>query len=180
MPLDATVAGASADSYLTVADADALANEDLGPQAVGWLAASVPMKEKALKRATREIDLFIGDLGGLRYAATQRLLFPRAIDVSGTPATPFIHRSIRSATYEQAAYVLANADKLDEAAQRRARGLFAYSNPDGTGGSVAVDPAFGRLSPDVEGLLLSTFKRRVRVGTLRVRSSIEPSVTATT
>lgn len=178
MPLDATLAGAAANSYLTVAEADALARDDLGTTAERWLAAAVPDREKALIRATREIDLFVADTGGARYSATQALLFPRAVDVAGTPALPFLHRSIRAAAYSQAAYVLENAKKIDQAATRRARQLLNFSDDD-VSGTIALDPAFGLLAPHVEGLLVAAFKRRVKLGTLRIRSSIEPAVTAT-
>lgn len=177
MPLDATVAGASANSYLTVAEADVLAADDLGPQADGWVAAAEPLKEKALKRATREIDAFLPSVGASRYATTQALLFPLKAYVGGVLQSPALPSVVKRATYEQATYVLANAKFLDEAAARRAHGLFSYQNPDGTGGSVSVDPAFGRLSPDVEALLAASFRRRGRVGTTRIRSSLDPAPT---
>lgn len=179
MVLDATLAGAAANSYLTVAEADALARDDLGTTAERWLAASVPDREKALIRATREIDLFVADAGGMRYSATQALLFPRAVDVTGTPALPFLHRSIRAAAYSQAAYVLENAKRIDQAASRRARGFLRFDENDGPSGELALDPAFGLLAPHVEGLLVAAFKRRVKLGTLRIRSSIEPAATVT-
>ena len=179
MALDATVAGASANSYLTVAEADALAQADLGPQADRWLHASTTTaaKEKALQRATRELDAYVERLGVGRYSTDQSLLFPRSIDVSGDPEVPFLPTTIRQAAYEQAAFVLSNALALDEAASRRAKGWFSYSNPDGTGGSLAADPLFGRLAPSVQGLLLATFRRTTTVGTVRVRSSFEPTIT---
>ena len=57
MALDATPAGAAADSYLTVAGADALAGDDVGQEAGAWLAlanatpADLARKEAALKTA---------------------------------------------------------------------------------------------------------------------------------
>lgn len=177
MAIDATVAGASANSYLTVAEADALAASDLGPQAERWVAAAttVDLKERALRRATREIDAFLADHPVARYSLTQTLRFPRSTDITGDPATPFLPRTLKDATYEQAAYLVSNAKLLDEAASRRAHGLFSYSNPDGTGGSVSVNPAFGRLSPDVEALLLRSFSRRSSMGSMRIRSSLDPT-----
>jgi hypothetical protein len=175
--IDATVAGAASDSYLTLSEAALLAGDDLGPQADGWLAAADPLREKALKRATREIDAFV-NLPSARYSTTQALLFPRDIDITGTPLVAILPRVLKIATYEQAAYLLANAKHLDEAASRRAHGLFSYSNPDGTGGSVALDPSFGRLSPDVEALLLRSFRLRGRTGSMRIRSSLDPAPTA--
>lgn len=153
MALDATVAGATANSYLTVAAADALAAADLGRQAAGWLAALTATKEAALQRATREID---GNfpISGLwvRYDADQALLFPRPQDATGAPLAPYIHPNVEQATYHQAAYLVANASLIDDAAARRARGLFSFSDSEG-GGSVALDPAFGLLAPQAMAFL---------------------------
>jgi len=177
VPLDATVAGAASDSYLTLSEAALLAGDDLGPQADGWLAAADPLKEKALKRATREIDAFLPSMGASRYATTQALLFPLKAYVDGVLQSPALPSVVKRATYEQATYVLANAKFLDEAAARRAHGLFSYQNPDGTGVSVSMVPAFGRLSPEVEALFAAAFRRRGRVGTTRIRSSLAPAPT---
>jgi hypothetical protein len=173
MTLDATVGGATANSYLTLAAADAMADEDFGRQADAWKAAAVSSKEAVLKRATREISSFLADIGGARYSSTQALLFPRAVDVAGNPALPYLPITLLQATYQQATYVLENAKLLDDANSRRARGLFSYSNPDGTGGSIALDPAFGRLSPDVEAYLVTSFRRRAKIASVRILSSIE-------
>lgn len=128
MALDATVAGVSANSYLSIAAADLLAAADTGPEVTAWTAATTDQKERALKRATREIDAFLRS-GWLRYGAAQSvafvqaLLFPRAIDVSGSPALPFLPRAVQLATYEQATYVHKNATVLDAAAVRRAQDM---------------------------------------------------------
>ncbi|MEA2676399.1 MAG: putative DnaT-like ssDNA binding protein [Chloroflexota bacterium] len=128
MTLDTTVAGASAKSYLSVADADALAADDLGPEAESWLAAVTDAKEKALKRATREIDAYLRS-GWTPYVATQALLFPRAVDYAGTPAAPVIPTSVKRACYEQATFVLRNASVLDNAQTRKARDVQSASEP---------------------------------------------------
>lgn len=128
MALDSTVAGSSSDSYISVAVADGFAADDLGPEATAWTAATTADKEKALKRATREIDGYLRT-GWLRYATTQALLFPRSIDHSGTPEVAFIPRNVQLATYEQATYVLRNATVIDSARQRRARDLESASEP---------------------------------------------------
>lgn len=152
MALDATVAGATADSYLTVAAADALAAADVGPEATAWLDAGAAEKEQALKRATREIDAEVRS-DWVRYSYTvtspyrQRLRFPRSIDYTGTsPKVPFIPDDIINATYEQATYVHKNAAVLDAAAVRRAQGLRSGSEPDVSwtrdeGGMSALSPA---------------------------------------
>lgn len=155
MTLDATVAGEDANSYLTVADADALAAADLGRNAALWLDDDTTdaVKEAALQRATREIDGNFPATGRwVRYDADQALLFPRPQDASGAPLTPYIHANLRLATYKQAAYLVANADLIDDAGARRARGLFSFSDSEG-GGSVAIDPTFGLLAPEAQAYL---------------------------
>lgn len=145
MAIDATVAGAAANSYLTVADADALARNDLGPDATAWLAGPLDSKERALVRATRECDAY-ARVAGTRFDAAQALLFPRSLDVTSA-GVAFLVPNIKLACYEQATYVLANAKVLDEASTRRAQGLIQFTDDD-VSGSPAVDPAYGRMSPD--------------------------------
>lgn len=121
MAIDATVGGALADSYLLVAAADALASDDIGRAADAWVAADAIRKEKALKRATREIEAYLGPsvlLAG-RYSDLQARLYPRAEDV--TSGTPFIPRAIVNATWAQAKFLIVNADALDAAQSRAAR-----------------------------------------------------------
>lgn len=79
MAIDATVGGASANSYLTVAAADA-AMVDY-PQAAAWAALSTPQKEALLKRGTRLIDRYTVWMP--KKDAAQRLAFPRGIDAAG-------------------------------------------------------------------------------------------------
>jgi hypothetical protein len=152
MVLDATVAGASANSYLTIAAADALATSDLGRDAETWLAATTDQKEAALLRATDEID---GDVGRVVTRATtgQLLLFPRYEDRAADGTTLILPGRLLRATYLQAAFLLRNAKLLDDAASFRARGLTNFSNPDGTGGQVADDPSFGTMHPRAKALL---------------------------
>jgi hypothetical protein len=126
MPLDSTVAGAAAEAYLSVAEADALAADDFGPERESWLDAGLEDKELVLKRATDEIDDELRS-GWLRYASGQALLFPRAIDVAS--ALPVIPERIRRATYFQAAFLLRNATVLAAADTRRARGAQSVSEP---------------------------------------------------
>jgi len=148
MTLDVTIGGSAADSYITVAEADAYAFDDLGHAAGFWLSADVAKKEAALRRSTREIDAYVAPT--VPYADTQSLAFPRASDVvSGAAVLP---EKLRHATYLQAAYVLRNADIIDEAASRRARGLVNFANPDGTGGQVSTDPD-NAIHPHVPTLL---------------------------
>lgn len=173
MVLDATVAGASADSYITVAEADAFAAVRLGRFAEKWRAAATTAdnKEDALKQATSDVDAFVRL--GSRYSDLQALAFPRSTDYTGTPPaeTALIPRRVREATYEQAAFLLTVAPLQDDFAERRARGLFSF-NEDNVSGSLASSPEFGRMAPRAEQLLRSVVvTRSAFVGSVPVRSA---------
>lgn len=142
--LDATVGGASANSYLTVAEADAAAGDDLGSFAEKWLKTPLDQKERALIRASREISLRYGST--VRYDPAQALAFPRSIDYTTGP-TPFLHADLKRATYEQAIYLATVASTLDAAAARRAQGTFTASDDNGSY-SLASDPQLGRIAPE--------------------------------
>ena len=163
MPLDATIAGAAADSYLTVADADAFAESDFGPNAEKWRSATVEGKEAALRRATRDLDVTIGRVVA-PYSSEQALLFPRYTDLIAGTSEPMLPPKLRLATYLQASYVLRNAKVLDDAASFRARGLANFANPDGTSGALA-DATVGRLHPDV-AVITTEFSEGAVVGTI--------------
>lgn len=169
MALDATVGGTSADSYLTVADADALAADDLGPEAELWRAATttVEQRERALKRAARDIDGWVRT-GYPRHSATQALRFPRSVDeASGLPLIP---RDVRLAAYHQAAYVLSNASTIDRASTRHARNQsqasetsYQYAQPRTDLGESVMSPralhflsAFQRAGRSTAGTLQSS------------------------
>jgi hypothetical protein len=124
-----TPAGA-ADSYLSVAEADALATDDLGPEAAAWGAALIGTKEKALRRATRELDGHLGSRWA-PYTWGQALLFPRTTDFAGTVSAPvpYIPIAVKRATYEQAKFVLKNASVIDAEHTRQARGMVSASEP---------------------------------------------------
>jgi hypothetical protein len=141
--LDATVAGASANSYLTLEAAAALNAERLGPQAARWSAASETDRIKALISASVYIDAAVRT--GLRYISTQRLVFPRAVDVLA--GVPFIPLDVQRATFEQALHLLSNAHLMDDNAARRARGMFQFDEQGGPSGTLAIDGAIGLLSP---------------------------------
>jgi hypothetical protein len=127
--LDATVAGASADSYLSIEDADALAADDLGPEAEKWRAAATTVadRERALKRATRDIDDHIVPFS-TPYSTTQRLFVPRAVDLD-LDDVAIIPASVQRATYLQAIFVLSNAAVIDRANARQARNVSSGSEP---------------------------------------------------
>lgn len=132
MTFDATVAGTSADSYITVAVADAFAADDFGGEAERWLSADLAtaQRERLLKRATREIDGYLR-ASWTTYLATQALSFPRNVDA--TASVPFVPQDIQWATYAQAAYILKNGPAIDKANARHARQLSQFSEPNSSG-----------------------------------------------
>lgn len=134
--LVATPGSATATSYLTVAAADVLAADDIGPEPDKWLSSTAKDKAAALKRATREIDSYVAT-GWAAYDDDQALLFPREQDVDGA-GDPMIPRKIVLATYQQAIYVLKNKDALGAMNAHRARG--GETDPDA---SYGVDPNNG-------------------------------------
>ncbi|NBV46900.1 MAG: hypothetical protein EBR86_15000 [Planctomycetia bacterium] len=71
--VDATIGGAAANSYLTVADADAIAEYRLGTLA--WSTATTDDKGRALIQATAYLDQ-LGYIGS-KATTTQALLWPR-------------------------------------------------------------------------------------------------------
>lgn len=182
MALDATVAGASADSYLTVEEADALNDAQVafsGSQAAAWAAADTSTKEALLRAATIDIDAYVRS--GPIYISNQRLRFPRAIDVDADDA-PFLHWRVTHATYEQAAYLLLNGRLIEGAARRRARGMFSF-NEDDISGTLAIDPQVGLIAPQAEqllaGLVPTAGTRAGGIGSVRVRSRYASPSTVT-
>lgn len=143
MALDATVAGSSANSYLTLADAEAFAVAD-PVNGDAWLAAAVDVQERALKAATVDVGLY-KRAAGLPYVSTQALLYPRGVDVDALDV-PFILADVRRATYEQAVYLIRNAKLIADAAARRARGLYSFSDDDGSA-TQSLDPATSLYAP---------------------------------
>lgn len=149
MSLVVTPASATANSYLTVAEADEIAEQEtLGRDAESWLKSTASDKERALRRATREVDAFIVT-SGTTYASDQALLFPRVADLDANDA-PTIIPNVRLATFYQAMYVLHNANVISDADSRRARGLTSFSDDDGSG-SINTEPQ--RLSTMARGYL---------------------------
>lgn len=149
--IDATPGGASANSYLTVAEADTFAQSDLGLMAREWLSATDDTKEAALIRATDEVDEEVGRVVA-SSTRTQALLFPRYVDRTDAGSF-YLPPRLKRATYLQAAFLLKAADTLDGAAQMRARGLSNFANPDGVSGQLSGDASFGRMHPRVRVLL---------------------------
>lgn len=130
MAIDATVAGANANSYLTVAEADAFAADDLGPDVDDWRDnAALDEKESALKLATIDIDADYGRPES-PYLATQTLRFPRTLDLLA--GAPFLLNAVKRATWEQAKYRWANRQAIADARARRAQGWSGKADDDGS------------------------------------------------
>ena len=114
MALDATIAGASADSYISVADADTYHGTNLN--VTDWTGASNDSKERSLKMATRLLDERI-DWVGSKNTDAQALRWPRGLVT--TPdgyavETTEIPTAVTSATAELAKYLIAG-DRVADA-----------------------------------------------------------------
>ncbi len=154
MPLDVTVGGAAADSYVSIVEADGFAASDLGVFAKAWNEAPIEDKEAALRRAAREIDAYVGISPAEAYAyGVQALSFPRVVDLNPLTGAVLIPSRVKFGQYLQASFLLAAAPQIDEAALRRAKGFSSYVNPDGTGGQLSESVAFGRYHPDFAATL---------------------------
>lgn len=137
----------TSEAYVSVDEADALVDsEGIGRAADRWNDLVLTEKEKALRRASRDLDRYKGRSGAL-YLEGQALLFPRAIDVDAL-GEPYVLNAVKRACVHQAIYLASNADLIDDAAQRRARGLVTFQDDDGSGSMLGLDPQFGRLAPE--------------------------------
>lgn len=150
MPLDPTVGGAASTSYLTLAEADAMAATDLGRDVLAWTAATDADKEAALIRATIDLDVYKPG-PETRYAATQARRFPRSFDIDGV-ALPFLPRRLKEAAFAQAKHRLANADAFVDARARRARGYSSFSGDDGSA-SMSLHPDLETVSLEAQRLM---------------------------
>lgn len=105
MALDATVNGSSADSYISVSDADAYHDTHL--YATDWTSASTSNKEKALKMATRILDEKV-DWSGARATSTQALAWGRTgVTDDGRSVSSTVHpQPVKNATAEFARHLL--------------------------------------------------------------------------
>lgn len=153
---DATVAGATATSYLTAVEGDAYAAATLGAEARAWEDATLEEKEQALMTATTSVDAFsrAGSGYAVAYDTAQALLYPRDIDITGTPSTPYLLATVKQATFVQAAWLLKNHTLLSEASSHVAAGIFSQSDDDGSW-TAAADPTRGVYAPQMIVLLNS-------------------------
>lgn len=122
MALDATVGGASANSYLTLAAANALFAARVGSST--WSAATDEEKSAALQQATRELDLDI--TAGCKADSAQRLAFPRADQDEPLSEIP---ADVQWGCAEQAIWVLAHAASggVSSRQELQAEGVVAFS-----------------------------------------------------
>jgi len=113
MALDATTGGASADSYISEADADTYHGNNLN--VTDWTGAPSSDKEKALKMATRLLDERI-DWNGSKYTEAQSLRWPRSnvTDPDGyAVGTDEIPTAVTNATAEFAKFLIAG-NRVDD------------------------------------------------------------------
>ena len=108
--IDATVGGASANSYLTIAQADTITESMLGTLA--WTSASSDEKTRALITATRGLDTL--DWIGYRTDSDQALDWPRSDAICGgvTYADDIIPEQIQYATFDLANALLGSPTLL--------------------------------------------------------------------
>jgi hypothetical protein len=106
----ATAGASNANSYLTVAAADDLANLYLGT--LNWAAASTDNKGRALIMASRYLDEL--SYVGTKASSSQSLLWPRTEAECGDWifTSSEIPQPIKQATFDLAEYLLGDGDAL--------------------------------------------------------------------
>lgn len=167
MALVATVGAANADSYITLAEADAYLAARFGTAA--WDALSDDDKEKALRQATREVDRH--RFRGSKAFVDGSLQFPRYEQSEALTVNP---RSVREACAEQALWIAANAANGGRSDRQKlqADGVQAWAVGDasetlGPGGGGSLSP----LCPDARALLVRWISRTGRLISDREQAS---------
>ena len=108
MALDATLGGASANSYVTVAEADAYFATSFGRTA--WGGASAANKEIVLIESTRLLDLLVSWKGYVK-SDTQALRWPRTYvpNIDGRYISDsIVPKDVKNAVFELAYSLLSN------------------------------------------------------------------------
>lgn len=109
MALDATLGGASANSYVTVAEADAYFATSFGRTA--WGSASAANKEIVLIESTRLLDLLVSWKGYVK-SDTQALRWPRThvpnVDGRYNGVDTIVPKDVKNAVFELAYSLLSN------------------------------------------------------------------------
>ena len=149
MALVATVGAANADSYITLAEADAYLAARFGAEA--WEALGDELKEKALKQATRELDRH--RFRSSKATTVQALQFPRWDQEEALTELP---PCVKDACAEQALSLVVNSATggRSERQKLRADGVQAWAVGDasetlGPGGGGSLSP----LCSDARALL---------------------------
>lgn len=113
--IDATIGGAAANSYITVAEGTSYADDVLGT--LNWTTASTDNRTRALLAATARLDelSWIGE----RAATTQSLAWPRSAAECGEHSytTSEIPAPVKRACWELAELLLGDADAFSTVAQ---------------------------------------------------------------
>lgn len=106
--VDATVGGANSNSFITVADATAIANNMLNVTA--WDDATTDDKSRALIMATTDLNPL--EWVGTRATTTQALAWPRTdAEINGRPIEDDeIPREIKQATFDLALSILQDTE----------------------------------------------------------------------
>ena len=131
MAIVATVGGTTANSYVTLVEAQAYFDARFGSDA--WDDASDPNQEKALLQAARQLSAF--RFRGYKNNPAQALPFPRAYPLHSDPgsfasvvSTPTV---IKYAQCEQALSILkavaAGDDRVEDRAELQAQGVTAFT-----------------------------------------------------
>jgi len=106
MALDPTVAGVSADSYVSLIEATSYFTARPGAASVAFLAESAPAQENALKVSAQMMECvrYFND----RFSVDQALQFPRSHHVSSVNI-PFVDACIKQVQIIQAGALIASA-----------------------------------------------------------------------
>ena len=126
MALDATVGGASSNSYVTLAEAEANFAERLRGEA--WSGASEADKEKALLTASRHLERCrYWDGGGPAFAdPRQALTFPRKRDTDAA-GDYIIPTRVKQAQCEEALALLSRGAEQERRRALQAAGVTSFS-----------------------------------------------------
>lgn len=118
MALTVTIAGASSDSYATLAEANAFLEELGGATDTAWDALTDTQKESYLKRAARLIDQHV--FRGYKYdcstatagqAPGQALAFPRHFDLDGS-GDEYVPTAVKHAQIEIAVHLMTDGQTV--------------------------------------------------------------------
>ena len=126
MSLDTTVSGASATSYVTLAEVRA---NLYGPALQAWDSLSTKDEQEAVVRAVMD-EIECQFYNGARFSSTQALRFPFAehYETQNNVKTPYIHPRVKKACFCQIEDRLLNG-RMNDAFSYRDRGITSLSLP---------------------------------------------------